>query len=434
MNPSAAAPLVALPVAGELIAGGKYALSRRIGEGGMGVVYEAMHVRLRQRVAIKVLRPDVSGTGEVLARFEREAWITAQLRSIHSARVIDVDRLPSGLPYIVLEYLDGGDLEAELFSIGPLPIPDAIDIVMQVAEAMQEAHALGIVHRDLKPANLFVCRVGGRRVMKILDFGISRVQHGSERITCDSSYVGTPLYAAPEQLRDASGADARSDVWSLGIVLFELLTGRTPFMGSAAEVIARVMVDPVPWPCQLRSEIPPELARVVLRALERDPERRFQRMGDLSEALAPFGFPESTHAAVAGAQRNRGRLGEILVTDGLLSSADLARALDEQRRTGRLLGRVLVDLGLVAQADLLAALAKQQGIGVEPTESGTHGIPGAWLDGPTPVEQAREEREALTMHGKVPSRWRLTRARSAWIAVAAAVWIGSLVLAVAATR
>ena len=433
MKLDAARPLAALPVAGEFIAEGKYALTRRIGEGGMGVVYEAMHVRLRQRVAIKLLRPDVSGTREVLARFEREAWITAQLRSIHSARVIDVDRLPSGLPYIVLEYLEGRDLEAELFSVGPLPIPEAIDVVMQVAEAMKEAHALGIVHRDLKPSNLFVCRVGDRRVMKILDFGISRVEHGAERITCDSSYVGTPLYAAPEQLRDSSGADARSDVWSLGVVLFELLTGRTPFMGSAAEVIARVMVDPVPWPCQLRSEIPPELARVVLRALERDPGRRFQSMGDLSEALGPFGLRESTDVAIAGAQRSRGRLGEILVTDGLLSSDDLARALAQQRRTGRLLGRVLVDLGLVAQADLLAALAKQQGIGVEPNESGTHGIPGAWINEPTPVEQARVEREALTTHGKVPSRWHLTRARSAWIAVAAVVWIGSL-LAVAAAR
>jgi serine/threonine-protein kinase len=432
MKLSAVPPLAAaLPVAGELIAGGKYALSRRIGEGGMGVVYEATHVRLRQRVAIKVLRPDVSGTSEVLARFEREAWITAQLCSIHSARIIDVDRLPNGLPYIVLEYLEGRDLEAELCSVGPLPIPEAIDVVMQVAEAMKEAHALGIVHRDLKPANLFVCRAGGRRVMKIVDFGISRLEHGSERITHESSYVGTPLYAAPEQLRDSSGADARSDVWSLGVVLFELLTGRTPFCGSAAEVIARVMVDPVPSPCELRPELPRDLARVVLRALERDPDRRFQSMGELSEALAPFGLTESTDAAIACAHRSRGRLGEILVADGLLSSDDLARALGEQRRTGRLLGRVLVDLGLVAQGDLLAALAKQQGIGVEPGESGGE-LADAWFDEAVPVEPEYEEPEAPPSHATASSRW-LTPARSAGVALAA-VWIGSMFLAVAAAR
>ena len=390
-------------------------------------------MRLRQRVAIKVLRPDHSGTAEVLARFEREAWITAQLRSIHSARVIDVDRLPSGLPYIVLEYLEGTDLEAELLSVGPLPIPEAIDVVMQVAGAMKEAHSLGIVHRDLKPSNLFVCRVGERRVMKILDFGISRVEHGAERITCDSSYIGTPLYAAPEQLRDSAGADARSDVWSLGVVLFEMLTGRTPFTGAGAQVIARVMVDPVPWPCQLRADIPPELARVVLRALERDPEQRFQTMGDFSEALAPFGFIESAAAAIAGGQRSRGRLGEILVADGLLSSADLERALGEQRRTGVLLGRVLVDLGLVAQADLLAALAKQQGIGVEPSEPVAGALADEWFAEPPPIAQERMKREAPTSHGKAAAGWQMTRARGAWIALAAVLWIGSL-LAVAAAR
>src|ERR1019366_4042117 len=120
--PSASPEPVALPVPGEIIAG-KYALLRRIGEGGMGVVYEARHLRLRQRLAIKVLRPDVSGQGEVVARFEREAWITAQLRSVHTARVVDVDRLPSGLPYIVLEYLEGCDLEVERLTGGPLGIP-----------------------------------------------------------------------------------------------------------------------------------------------------------------------------------------------------------------------------------------------------------------------------------------------------------------------
>jgi len=416
--PSAVAPTATLPEAGDVVAG-KYALLRSIGEGGMGVVYEAMHLRLHQRLAIKVLRPDVGERGEVLARFEREARITAQLRSIHSARVIDVDRLPNGLPYIVLEYLEGCDLEDELLSTGPLPIAEAVDIVIQVADAMKEAHDLGIVHRDLKPANLFVCRAGARRIMKILDFGISRIEKGETRITLDSSYVGTPHYAAPEQLRDASRADARSDVWSLGVVLFELLTGVAPFTGAGHEVIARVMVDPIPSPCDHRADIPPELASVVLRALQRDPALRFQSMMELSSALAPFGPIERTADTVADLQRTRGRLGEILVADGLLAASDLERALAEQVRTGRMLGRVLLDLGLVAHADLLAALAKQQGLGGAPESAA--------------VVPERKGPHAPSPHGRPRSVWKKVGGPRAWLAVAALLWIGSL-LAMAATR
>jgi hypothetical protein len=421
-----------LPTTGEVISG-KYLLGRRLGEGGMGVVYEATHLRLRQRLAIKFLRPDIGGSEELLARFEREAWITAQLRSVHTARIIDVDRLPTGLPYIVLEYLEGYDLEAEVLNAGPLPIAEAVDIVMQVAEAMKEAHGLGIVHRDLKPSNLFVCHSSGRRLMKILDFGISRVDAGEAKITASTSYVGTPLYAAPEQLRDSSSADARSDVWSLGVVLFELLTGRTPFTGRPAEVIARVMVDPVPWPGDLRPDLPPELARVVLGALKRDPAERFAGMSELADALEPFGLGEEAAHAVAAAQRGRGRLGEILVADGLLSTEDLARALGEQRRTGLLLGRVLVDLGLVAQADLLAALAKQQGIGVEPVEPEKDALGDAWFGEPQAIAEERRERQAPTLARRSAPAWRSGLRRRVWFAVAAALWIGSL-LAVAAAR
>jgi hypothetical protein len=430
--PSALSATATLPVPGDVIAG-KYALLRRIGEGGMGVVYEAMHLRLRLRLAIKVLRPAVSGPGEVLARFEREAWITAQLRSGHFARIIDIDHLPNGLPYIALEYLEGCDLEAELLSEGPLPVPDAVDVAMQVAEAMKEAHALGIIHRDLKPSNLFVCRVDEQRFMKILDFGISRVEQSEARITCNSSYVGTPFYAAPEQLRDSSSADVRSDIWSLGTVLFELLTGRTPFTGSGSEVIARVMVDPVPWPLHLRPEIPADLARVVLRALQRDPDERFQSMHEMAEALAPFGSANSLAAAAAGVPRGRARLGEVLVAEGLLSAEDLEQALVEQRRSGRLLGRVLVDCGLVAQADLLAALAKQQGIGVDQDELAAGELADRWFTEPELIAEERRGREAPTLHGRAVATWRATVGKRAWLAAAAVLWIGSL-LAVAAAR
>ena len=356
-----------LPNPGDVIAG-KYALVRLIGEGGMGVVFEATHVRLRQRLAIKILRPDVADFGEVITRFEREARAAAQLQSIHTARVIDVDALPNGLPYIVLEYLEGRDLDAEIEAGGPMAVEDAVDVVLQVADAMAEAHALGIVHRDLKPSNLFVCRVeqSGRRVIKVLDFGISKSEAEDRRLTPTHAYFGTPYYAAPEQLRAASAADARSDVWSLGCILFELLTGRTPFIGTPTSVIAKVVSEPIPWPTELRPELPRDLARIVIRALQRDPAQRLQTMRDFARALQPYGPKETIAAAVADAPRGRGKLGEILVTDGLLTQPDLERALVEQRRSGKLLGRVLLDMGLVSQVDLLTALAKQQGVIVTP--------------------------------------------------------------------
>ncbi len=377
-------PLPALPRPGDTIAG-KYALVGLIGEGGMGVVFEATHLRLKQRVAIKVLRPDLPEFETVVARFEREARAAAQLQSIHTARVIDVDVLPNGLPYIVLEFLEGRDLDAELEATGPMAVEDAVDIVRQVTDAMSEAHSLGIVHRDLKPSNLFVCRVGerGRRVVKVLDFGISKTESEDSRLTPTHEYFGTPYYAAPEQLRAACSADARSDVWSLGSILFELLTGRTPFVGSPTSVIAKVVTEPVPWPTELRPELPRDLARVVMRALQRDPRQRYQSMRELGHALEPFGPKQSIAEAVAEAPRGRGKLGEILVTEGLLTGADLERALTEQRRSGKLLGRVLLDLRLVSQVNLLTALAKQQGVIVTP-------------ETPSPIERDWREREAQT--------------------------------------
>src|ERR1017187_4462960 len=257
-----------LPVAGDEI-GGKYKILGVLGTGSMGVVYEAIHTRLHQR----------------LARFEREAQASAQLRSVHAARVIDVDSLPSGLPYMVMEFLEGRTLDAELAATGPMPVELAVDIAMQVATAMTEAHGLGIVHRDLKPANLFVCRVGDRAVIKVLDFWISRVE-GDARLTGGGEWLGTPSYVAPEQLRSNSNEDARSDVWSLGVILFELLTGRAPFEGGTVQVLAKVLLDPVPWPLEYRPDLSRDVARVVMRALQRDPALRYQSMREMSDALA----------------------------------------------------------------------------------------------------------------------------------------------------
>jgi hypothetical protein len=388
-NPPVPAPQ--LPRVGDTI-GRKYSLVGRLGEGAMGVVFEAMHLRLRQRLAVKVLRPDFKGYEEVFTRFEREARITAQLRSIHAARVIDVDTLENGLPYIVMEFLDGRDLAAEIDDLGQLPVNEAVDVTLQIAAAMQEAHDHGVVHRDLKPANLFVCRSGGRRVMKVLDFGISRAEGEDSKITQSHNTVGTPCYASPEQLADATRVDARSDVWSLGVVLYEMLSGRTPFQGSVTSVIARVMSETPPWLGLLRPDLPKEIVRIVMTALSRDPGTRFQSMRDFAAALAPLGLERSTTQALTEAQRGRSRVGEILVADGLLTNEALEHALAEQRRTGQLLGKIFLDLGLVSRADLLAALAKQQGI----SEATVPPPPE-----PPIVREQRAAREAMTFGGTV---------------------------------
>jgi len=368
----------------------KYALERLIGEGGMGVVFEAKHLRLRQRLAIKVLRPDLPDLDRVVERFEREARAAAQLQSIHAARVFDVDTLPNGLPYIVMEYLEGRDLDAELGQTGPMKVRDAIDIAIQVADAMGEAHRAGIVHRDLKPSNLFLCRKDedARPVVKVLDFGISKSTSERAQLTPHEAYFGTPHYAAPEQLRAAGTADARSDIWSLGIIMFELLTGRTPFQGSPTSVIAQVVSEPIPWPLRYRPDLPRALARVVIRALQRDPRRRYQTMEDFARALAPFGANRAAASDDgAGDSPASRKLGEILVDDGVLDPRELERALGVQRRTGSQIGRVLLESGLVSQADLMAALAKQQGIGMPD------------CDEVTSVDEEHRRRNAPTISG-----------------------------------
>ena len=349
-----------LPRVGDTV-GRKYTLVRILGEGAMGVVYEAMHERLQQRLAVKVLRPDFQGYKEVFARFEREARISAQLRSIHTARVIDVDTLESGLPYIVMEHLEGRDLAAEIDTLGPLPVDEAVDVVLQVAAAMQEAHEAGIVHRDLKSANLYVCRSGCRRVMKVLDFGISRLEGQSGAITMRQNCVGTAL-ATPRP--ESSSRTRRRPTRAAGRLvarddpLRDAHVGRTPFPGRVRSVIPRVITETPPWVNLLRPELPAALVRLVMMTLERDPRRRFQSMREMAAALAPFGLQQSTTVALTEAQRVRSRLGEILVADGLLQPEQLEGALAEQRRTGALLGKVLLDLGLVSRADLLAALAR----------------------------------------------------------------------------
>ena len=240
------------------------------------------------------------------------------------------------------------------------------------------------------------------------------------RITGGDEWFGTPCYAAPEQLRSSADVDPRSDIWSLGVILFELLTNRTPFTGSAVEVIAKVLIDPIPWPLDLRPDLPRDLARVIMTALERDRDRRFQSMREMAAALAPFAPARSASAVLAEMQRSRGRLGEILVADGLLTQVDLDRALEAQRRDGRLLGRVLLEMNLVGHADLLAAIAKQQGLPAKVADQDR-------------LERERLARAALTVapHGTPIAASEKVR-RSPWRLIGACL-VALLVIAALAT-
>ena len=277
-----------LPAIGEIL-GGKYRIERVLGEGGMGVVFEATHERLGQRVAIKMLLPALLEVAELVGRFEREARASAQLRHRNSARVVDVDVSPSGIPYIVMELLHGHDLEEELGRRGRLPIGEAVHYVLQACSAMSEAHRLGIVHRDLKPSNLFLNDEGdGTTCLKVLDFGISKIQTEDVSLTSTQAQMGTPLYMSPEQVRSAKNVDHRTDLWSLGIILYELIAGQPPFMGSAAGIGAAIVNDPPPPIVTARPDVPAELARVIERALTKSPADRFASARDLAAALMPF--------------------------------------------------------------------------------------------------------------------------------------------------
>jgi len=282
---------------GQVLAG-KYRVDRVLGVGGMGVVVAAYNLVLDTRVALKFLLPAMLANQEAVARFLREARAAAKIVSEHAARVHDVGTLDNGSPYIVMELLEGGDLAEWLRQRGPLPIDLAVDFVLQACVAIAEAHRLGIVHRDLKPANLFCVRGSdGQFVVKVLDFGISKLTEAARAseppgmsVTKTAAVMGSPLYMSPEQMRSAKDVDALTDIWALGVVLFQLLTGTTPFVGEAiAEVAVKVTADPVPSPRAMRPDVPPGLEAIIFKCLQKDRRDRYPNVAALGVALLPFG-------------------------------------------------------------------------------------------------------------------------------------------------
>ncbi len=278
---------------GDILAG-KYRVERVLGVGGMGVVVAAHHIQLDEKVALKFLLPEALGNPEAVARFAREARAAVKIKSEHVARVSDVGTLPNGSPYMVMEYLEGGDLAAWIKQRGAMPIEQAVEFVLQACVAVADAHALGIVHRDLKPANLFcVRRSDGQLTIKVLDFGISKMNdvsgHAAGSVTRTSALMGSPLYMSPEQMRSSKDVDSLTDIWALGIILFELMTGRPAFLAeSVTELAIKVASEPTPAIQSVRADVPPGLAAIVTRCLEKDRRRRFANVAELAVALLPF--------------------------------------------------------------------------------------------------------------------------------------------------
>ncbi|MGE0869752.1 MAG: serine/threonine protein kinase [Kofleriaceae bacterium] len=333
--PTAARPLEFVKVGDILV--DKYRVESVIGTGGMGVVVACTHLTLGERVAIKLLRPE-SMEGPALERFTREAKATAKLKSSHVARVMDVGVLDTGIPYMVMEHLDGSDLGDVLAHRGHLPVEQVIDLMLPVASALAEAHANGIVHRDIKPTNLFMTRSTDEPAsIKLLDFGISKALEGADvELTQTQSMLGTPAYMSPEQMRSARLVDERTDIWSLGSVIYELIEGVRPFQGKTFSELCVVVATDPPTPMV---HAPPGLQDVLWRCLAKAPEQRFSSMWELGKALEPFAGDRQAAATLVERMHRQLRRshGELAAGSNISPDPSVARSSDVSSRADTVL-------------------------------------------------------------------------------------------------
>jgi serine/threonine protein kinase len=333
---------------GEELAG-KYRIETVIGAGAMGVVVRAWHIELEQQVAIKFLYPEFARNADGAERFRREGRAAAKIKNQHVARVIDVGTLEAkGIPYIVMEYLEGRDLSNELREAGPLPVGVAVGYVMQACEAVAEAHERGIVHRDLKPANLFLSEGShGERMIKVLDFGISKISGGAQQfsLTDTATLMGSPAYMSPEQLESSRNVDGRADIWSLGVILHELILGQVPFNGESVPQLVRSILSGSRTTLVQRDASLRALESVVARCLCQERAQRFENVHALREALRPF------------------------ADDALAPAPSLAQPSRSEAPPG-------APLSSDAATDTDAALPRVGQEGQEP--AGNTGVPSAW--------------------------------------------------------
>jgi serine/threonine-protein kinase len=275
---------------------GAYRITRLIGEGGMGAVYEAMQLRLNKRVAVKLMARDLAANREALARFHREAEITSHLGHPHLVTVFDFGQAESGEPYLVMEYLEGEDLDHRLRRVGRLPIETVVHVVRQVASALNAAHDQGVVHRDLKPGNVFLVQVPGEPdFVKVLDFGISKMKAARTQLTSASAVMGTPNYMSPEQATGMlDDIDHHADQWALACIAWEMLLGRCPFVADETAALLYQIINLDPHPLAPRVPgLPPAVETALRRALRKKPAERFSSMREFARELeaAAFGRP-----------------------------------------------------------------------------------------------------------------------------------------------
>jgi serine/threonine-protein kinase len=354
----------------DLIIADRFRLVRPLGEGGMGAVWLAHHIRLQIPCAVKFMHPEVAAEPSYRARFDREAIAAARIRSPHVVQVLD-HGVWEGAPYIAMEYLEGEDLEHRLARRGTLSPAETATIMVQVARALNKAHAAGLVHRDLKPANVFLVHDDDREIVKVLDFGVAKIDaQGTGGQTRTGAIMGTPYYMSPEQAQGTKAVDHRSDLWALGVVAYQCLTGAVPFSSDAfGDLVLKIVVEPIPVPSAI-APVPPGFDAWWVRAVARDPAQRFQSAKELAEALvealgvssvAGIGAPATGEPAAVGAGAPD-KLGFTPVTPvkpagpattGPLAAAVSAAAAPPPARSRSFLVAALALAGVIAAGGLL---------------------------------------------------------------------------------